>query len=152
MKKIITDHELANFKAEGIVLVGGCFDIIHPAHLKFLELSKKQGKNLVVLLESDERIKQLKGEKRPVNNQYVRAQNLTNLPFVDYVVLLSPPPSSEYYYNLVKSLEPDIIAVTSGDPLIAIKNEQAKMVSAKVVEVMKRDTRHSSTDLIEKKV
>ena len=148
MKKIISDKKLKNFKADGIVLVGGCFDIIHPAHLKFLELSKKQGKNLVVLLESDERIKQLKGEERPVNNQYVRAQNLAIIPSVDYVVLLSPTSSSEYYYNLVKSLEPDIIAVTSGDPLFSIKKEQAEMVSGKIVEVMKRDNRHSSTDLI----
>ncbi len=151
MKKVVDDNEITKIKSKNIVLVGGCFDIIHPGHLKFLELSKQQGKTLVVLLESDERIKQLKGNDRPVNPQTLRAKNLANLRFVDYVVLLSSSTSSEYYYNLVKLLEPDIIAVTAGDPLLSVKKAQAKTVSGKVVEVMKRDSRHSSTELIKTK-
>lgn len=150
MRKIVEDIEISNLKTKGVVLVGGCFDIIHKGHHKFLELSKKQGDTLIVLLESDERIRQLKGEKRPVNSQDERAKNLSKLDSVDFVVLLKSPTSPQYYYNLVKSLEPDIIAVTSGDPLLSVKKDQAKMVSAKVIEVMKRDTRHSSTSLIKK--
>ena len=104
-----------------------------------------------MLLESDERIRELKGNDRPVNSQTRRAKNLANLRFVDYVVLLNSSTSSEYYYNLVKLLEPDIIAVTAEDPLLSVKKAQAKMVSGKVVEVMKRDIRHSSTELIKTK-
>lgn len=151
MKKLIDENKLSKIKTNGIVLVGGCFDIIHPAHLTFLELSKSLGNKLIVLLESDERIKQLKGEGRPVNKQLVRGKNLANLPFVDYVVNLKSQTSPEYYYNLVKLIEPDIIAVTSGDPLLSVKQDQAKKVSGKVVEVMKRDSRHSSTELIKKR-
>ncbi len=151
MKKVVGDNEISKIKSKNIVLVGGCFDIIHPGHLKFLELSKQQGKTLVVLLESDERIRELKGNDRPVNSQTRRAKNLANLRFVDYVVLLNSSTSSEYYYNLVKLLEPDIIAVTAEDPLLSVKKAQAKMVSGKVVEVMKRDIRHSSTELIKTK-
>lgn len=151
MKKVVGDNEISKIKSKNIVLVGGCFDIIHPGHLKFLELSKQQGKTLVVLLESDERIRELKGNDRPVNSQTRRAKNLANLRFVDYVVLLNSSTSSEYYYNLVKLLEPDIIAVTAEDPLLSVKKAQAKMVSGKVVEVMKRDIRQSSTELIKTK-
>lgn len=150
MTKILKDTEISVIINSGIVLVGGCFDVIHPAHQKFLRLSKEQGKILVVLLESDENIKKLKGAKRPLNNQFTRAENLSALSFVDYIVLLTTPTSSQYYYNLVKLLQPDIIAVTKGDPLLSVKREQAKMVSGKVIEVMERDTMHSSTALIKK--
>lgn len=148
MHKILRDTEIETIKGKKIVLVGGCFDILHPAHNKFLKLSKQEGDFLVVLLESDENIKKLKGKTRPVNNQYTRAQNLSNSDNVDYVILLTTPNSSEYYYNLVKSLRPDIIAVTKGDPLITVKKDQAKLVGGKVVEVMERNLKHSSTELI----
>ncbi len=151
MNKILKDTEIAKLsKLNKIVLVGGCFDVIHPAHKEFLEKSKQQGDFLVVLLESDENIKKLKGKDRPLNNQNTRAENLSILPFVDHIILLKMPASSQYYYNLVNLLEPDIIAVTHNDPLLSVKKDQAKMVNGKVVEVMKRDTKHSSTSLIKK--
>lgn len=152
MTKIIKDSEIANIKQEGIVLVGGCFDILHPAHLEFLTLSKKQGNKLVVLLESDENIKKLKGDNRPMNNQIIRANNLSKLDFVDHIVILTFPASSQYYYNLVKILEPAIIAVTEGDAYISDKKKQAKLIEGKVVEVMKRDRNFSTSKLIDEKV
>lgn len=150
MTKILNVAEISTIKRGGVVLVGGCFDVIHPAHRKFLKLSKQQGKILVVLLENDESIRKLKGEKRPLNNQITRAENLSAFTFIDYVVLLDTPTSSQYYYNLVKLIQPDIIAVTKEDPLLSVKKDQANMVSGKVVEVMERDSRHSSTSLIKK--
>lgn len=148
MSKILQDSEIEKAKSNGTVLVGGCFDVLHPGHLEFLKLSKSKGNNLVVLLESDENVRKMKGEKRPLNNQLVRAENISNIQFVDAVILLKKPESSQYYYNLVKLLEPDIIAVTSLDPLIKVKKDQAKMVGGKVVEVMKRDLRYSTTKMV----
>jgi rfaE bifunctional protein nucleotidyltransferase chain/domain len=150
MSKIIKDIEVSKLSKGKIVLVGGCFDILHPAHIEFLRLSKKEGDILVILLESDTNIKKNKGEKRPLNNQDTRAENLSKLSEVDYVILLKTPDSSQYYYNLVKSIRPDIIAVTKGDPLLSVKKEQATIVGGKVVEVMERDIRHSSSELINK--
>src|SRR3989344_8872455 len=80
------------FREQGkrIVLVGGCFDILHLGHIKFLESAKKLGDCLFVLLENDESVLRLKGKDRPINNQTERAQDLSSLSIVDYVVLLSP--------------------------------------------------------------
>ncbi len=149
MKKIIDDANAGSIPHKS-VLVGGCFDVLHPGHLEFLEKSRNLGNSLCILLESDENIKILKGINRPLNKQIIRAENLSKLNFVDYIILLKNVPSSQYYYNLVKLVRPAIIAVTADDPLLNIKKEQANLVGGKVIEVMKRDTRYSSTKLIKK--
>lgn len=148
MSKIIKDTEINTIKQDGVVLVGGCFDVLHEGHKKFLALSKKEGEKLVVFLESDANITKLKGKNRPMNTQIVRAENLSKLNIVDYIILLNTPKTEQYYYNLVKSLEPDIIAVTAGDEHLSEKNEQAKQVKGKVVEVMKRENKYSTTKII----
>lgn len=148
---IIKDTEIKKIaKEKNIVLVGGCFDILHPGHIEFLKKTKKKGNFLVVFLESDENVKRLKGENRPVYNQEERAKNLSLLKSVDVVVTLSYPNSPKYYYNLVNLLHPDIIAVTKGDPLLEVKKDQANMVDGKVEIVMERNEKHSSTRIINK--
>lgn len=134
-----------------IVLTGGCFDILHNAHIEFLVNAKKKGDFLVLLLESDENIKKLKGKNRPVNNFEKRAENLEALGFIDLIVKLSPKVSDSYYFNLTKLIAPDIIAITKNDPQISNKKEQAELSGGKVEVVMDRDENHSSTKLIEKK-
>ena len=88
MTNIFNDDNISAIPKEGVVLAGGCFDIIHLAHIKFLKLAKEKGQFLALLLESDENIKQMKGKDRPVNNQITRAENLSKLGFVDYIILL----------------------------------------------------------------
>jgi rfaE bifunctional protein nucleotidyltransferase chain/domain len=101
------------------VLVGGCFDLLHKGHISFLKKAKKAGDKLVVLLESDEKIKKLKGESRPVQIQEVRAKALSGLGFVDEIIKLPFMDSDKDYDELVKKIKPDIIAVTEGYPGIA---------------------------------
>ncbi len=149
MTKIFNDDDLSSIPKEGVVLAGGCFDIIHAAHNKFLKLSKQKGQFLALLLESDENIKQMKGKNRPVNSQITRAKNLSKLGSVDYIILLKKPTSSNYYENIVKSIQPDIIAVTKEDPLLSTKKLQAEMVGGNVVEVMERNKEFSSTKILE---
>lgn len=150
MSKIFSDSKLEKVQGNKIVLVGGCFDILHPAHYKFLKKAKDQGDVLVVLLESDENIRKIKGANRPLNNQYTRAENLSTITEVDFIILLKLPDSSQYYYNLVNFIRPAIIAVTTGDPLIEVKRDQANQVGGKIIEVMERDTKHSTSQLIKK--
>ena len=111
-------------------------------------LNSAEGTKLAILLESDENIKKLKGKDRPVNNQITRAENLSKIDSVDYIILLKTPTSSNYYENIVKSIQPDIIAVTDEDPLLSVKKLQAEGVNGKVVIVMKRNKEFSSTKLI----
>lgn len=147
LKPIINKLKIRNKK---IILIGGCFDVIHDAHLKFLKKAKEEGNILVLLLESDENIKNLKGENRPLNNFSRRAKNLESLGFIDIIVQLSPKVSDKYYYNLTKLIQPDIIALTKDDPLIKKKKEQADMAGGVVKQIMNRDKNSSSTKLINK--
>jgi len=149
MKQIIKINQLGQFKkCEEVVLVGGCFDILHLGHVTFLEEAKKMGKKLVILLESDETIKKLKGENRPINRQIDRAEMLTKLKMVDYVVMLPELKDNQDYTDLIKKINPKIIAVSGGDEKIELKKQEAKIVGAKLVEVIKRIKQYSTSQMI----
>lgn len=132
-----------------IVLAGGCFDLLHQGHLMFLQKAKEQGDLLIVLLESDQSIKQWKGDNRPINNQKQRAEALAKLPFVDLVVYLPHFTANAEYDNLVLSIKPAIIATTAGDPYRAHKERQAKHIGAKVIDVIERLPEFSTTKVLE---
>lgn len=155
MKKILTPQEASviakNVRGEGkrVVLVGGCFDILHIGHIAFLTEAKKAGDMLFVMLESDENIRQIKGPNRPINSQADRAAILEKLEMVDCVILLSKFETDEDYDNLVSSLKPAIIAITADDPARAHKERQAKQTGAKISEVVKPISNRSTTKLIE---
>ena len=137
------------FREQGkrIVLVGGCFDILHLGHIKFLESAKKLGDCLFVLLESDESVLELKGKDRPINNQRQRAQVLSALSTVGYVVLLPQMKTDRDYDKLITQIKPDFIGVTQDDPNISHKIRQAKLVGGKLKIVTKRVSSKSTTKL-----
>ena len=124
-----------------VVLVGGCFDILHYGHICFLKESKKLGDRLVVFLESDENTRKLKGPKRPIHSQEQRSEILKSLSFIDEVVSLPPLPD---YRKLTKGVNPQIIAVTQGDPMLKEKKEHAKKVGAKVVVIPEIKTKSTT--------
>ncbi len=115
-----------------IVLAGGCFDILHIGHVRFLSKAKKMGDFLVVLLENDEKVKKLKGKNRPIFAQEIRAEMLSALHCVDLVVLLPMIENDDDYMGLVMKIKPGIIAVTKNDPRIEKKKRQAKAVGGEL--------------------
>jgi cytidyltransferase-like protein len=114
------------------VLVGGCFDLLHYGHLKFLQAAKSSGDDLVVALESDDNIVKVK-KINPIHKQHQRAEILAELMCVDKVLLLPPLNGYEDYRELVSSVNPKILAVTSGDIQLANKQKQAAEIGATVV-------------------
>lgn len=123
------------FKDKKTVLVGGCFDLVHYGHLKFLEAAKNEGGFLIVALESDEFIKKHK-RKLSVHTQLERAEILSNLSMVDMIVLLPFFQTNEKYFELVKKISPSIIAVTEGDSQIKNKKRQAEEIGGEVKAVV----------------
>lgn len=120
---------------QSLCLVGGCFDILHLGHITFLEAAKSSADILVVLLESDQNIKRLKGPNRPINSQINRAKLLSALKMVDYLILLPETTKDLDYDRLVQQLKPQVIATTIPDPQIHHKIRQAKLVNAKLLKI-----------------
>lgn len=119
------------------VLVGGCFDILHYGHIRFLKEAKNKGSYLVIALESDENTKKLKGPNRPIHSQKQRREILLSLNFVDKVISLPEMKSDTDYRKLVARIKPDIIAITQGDNIKNKKKEYARTFGAKLVEIKK---------------
>lgn len=132
--------DLSNSPNQKIVLVGGCFDFIHFGHINFLTEAKKHGDHLLVALESDENVRHRKGDSRPIHNQSQRQVMLEALKIVDQVLPLPTMTSDQEYFDLVKKIQPHIIAVTSGDLYLVHKRKQAASVGATVVEIPKIHT------------
>ena len=120
---------------KNVVLVGGCFDILHYGHIQFLKNAKSLGDYLVVALEADINIRRMKGEKRPIFGQDERREMLLALRFVDEVIILKDEMNDQDYMDLVDKEEPCTIAVTEGDPIVEKKRMQAESVGAKLVEI-----------------
>ena len=139
MKKILkySPENISKFHnlKKKVVLVGGCFDILHIGHLKFLEQAKKSGDILVVLLEDDKNVKRLKGNGRPFFTQDERAVMISALKPVDYVLKLSEMNYDRDYEELIITLKPDVIAATENDPMKLKKSSQAKRINCKFVEI-----------------
>lgn len=152
MKKLITNFDLLTFKEivgdKSLVLVGGCFDILHPGHSAFLNTAKKYGDLLIVLLESDQSVKERKGANRPINKASLRAHNLLEETPTNIVITLPFPFVDNDYDNLVTQIKPAIIATTKGDPFISHKVRQAKKVDAKLIEVIERLEDYSTTNTL----
>lgn len=93
-----------------IVFTNGCYDLIHPGHIKYLIDAKKLGDILVVGLNSDKSVTSLKGDTRPINNQDDRACILAAIEAVDYIVIFN----EDTPYKLIKLIKPHIL-VKGGD-------------------------------------
>ena len=107
----LEQHQLAalceDWRKDGhrIGFANGCFDLLHPGHLHLLKTAASSCDKLVVGLNSDESVRRLKGETRPIQNEYQRAAVLSQLPFVNGVACFGEDTPLE----LVKALQPDII-------------------------------------------
>jgi len=111
LKKVINRKEakriVEKLKKEGkkIVFTNGCFDILHPGHIKLLREAKEKGNCLIVGLNSDKSIKKIKGEKRPILKENARAKILSAIEYVDFIVFFD----EKTPYRLIKYLRPNFL-------------------------------------------
>ncbi len=107
LKKLI-DHLKA--QSRKIVFTNGCFDILHAGHVKYLQEAKSFGDVLILGLNSDDSIKRIKGEGRPINSEDDRAIVLASLESVDYVIKFD----EDTPYKIIEKIAPDVL-VKGGD-------------------------------------
>lgn len=87
------------------VMVNGTFDILHRGHFELLNYAKSLGDQLLVAIDTDRRVRELKGSSRPINNQDDRKLFLYNLKAVDIVMLFD---SKEELIDIIKEYKPDV--------------------------------------------
>jgi len=107
ISSIVKDLKNKNKK---IIFTNGCFDILHIGHVKYLEESKSFGDTLILGLNSDNSVRRLKGENRPISPQDERAYILASLEAIDYVVMFD----DDTPYELINLIQPDVL-VKGGD-------------------------------------
>lgn len=111
--KQLTDRidKLRQSKSKPIVVfTNGCFDLVHQGHVDYLSRARDLGDVLIVGLNSDESVRRLKGNDRPISNEKSRARVLAAFGFVDYVVVFD----DDTPIKLIESIVPDIL-VKGGD-------------------------------------
>lgn len=135
MGEVVKKDELIkiveNLKKEGkkVVFTNGCFDILHIGHVRYLKASSKCGDVLIVGLNSDKSVRAIKGETRPINNENDRAELLSELNFVDYVVIFDENSPSK----LLEEIKPTIY--TKGADYTLETLPEAKVAKENNIEV-----------------
>ena len=92
------------------VWTNGCFDILHRGHIELFKYAKSLGDELIVGIDSDEKVKKDKGEGRPINNLNDRAFMLQSIKYIDRVIKFD---STDELRRLVKDIKPDIMVIGS---------------------------------------
>ncbi|MBO0724055.1 MAG: D-glycero-beta-D-manno-heptose 1-phosphate adenylyltransferase [Blastocatellia bacterium] len=116
MTKILSLDQLlwerARLRREGrrVVFTNGCFDLIHPGHIRYLQEARRLGDALIVALNSDRSVRELKGDKRPILDQGERAEVMAALGCVDYVTIFDESTPRA----IIAALLPDVL-VKGGD-------------------------------------
>ena len=127
---------------EKIVFTNGCFDILHVGHVSYLEKAAKLGRHLILGLNSDDSVRRLKGEIRPLVRELDRARILASLSCVDAVVIFHEDTPTK----LIQLIRPDIL-VKGGDYR---PDQVAGREYAGKVEIIKFEEGYSTTGLVEK--
>ena len=108
--ELIEERQRLRREGKRVVFTNGCFDLLHPGHVRYLREARSLGDLLVVALNSDASVRVLKGEGRPILNQDERAEVMAALEVVDYVTIFD----EETPRDLIARLLPDVL-VKGGD-------------------------------------
>lgn len=134
-----------------LTLVTGVFDLLHEEHFIFLQKAKNLGDLLLVGLESDIRVRQMKGEGRPINKQEIRLENLQKSGIADFIFILPEEFSKpDDHRQLINKIRPDFMAVSSNTLFQAEKAKILAEFSAKLVVVHDFNPEFSSSKIIKK--
>ncbi len=139
---------VASWRVTGqkVVFTNGCFDVFHKGHAVYLAKASALGSRLIVGLNTDDSVRRLKGENRPINDEEARAYVLAANRSVDLVV----PFSEDTPYELIKTLLPDILVKGSDYSVENIVGSDIVIAAGGEVKTIDFVTGFSSTNIIQK--
>lgn len=134
------------WKAAGdsVVLTNGCFDVLHVGHIRYLQGAKELGKRLVVAVNADSTVRELKGEGRPRTPEAERAEILSALADVDAVVIFPEPDVR----NLVREIRPNVHAKGTDYTVETVPERDVVMECGGRVAIVGDPKDHSSSELV----
>lgn len=139
---------MAGHKRNGqvVVFTNGCFDLLHPGHLRCLEQARSLGDLLVVAINSDAGVRRIKGHGRPIIPQDERAEILAALAMVDYVTIFDEPTPRELIARVLPSV---LVKGGDWDPDEIVGREEVEAAGGRVVSVP-IEPGYSTTDILER--
>lgn len=149
-QKILTREELKRCVAtwrragEHVTLANGCFDLLHVGHVRYLHAAKKLGGKLIVALNSDESVRRLKGDGRPLMPAEERAEIIAALADVDAVVIFSEPDVRA----LIREIRPDVQAKGTDYSAENVPERDAMLQCGGRVVIVGDPKDHSATEII----
>ncbi len=146
LTEVLNERQAASISGEKVVATNGCFDILHPGHIRYLKEAKTLGDRLVVLVNSDASVQRLKGPERPVNPLEHRMEMLAALDCVDWVVAFDEDTPK----LLIDQLLPDVL-VKGGDyaDVSSIAGSEAVLANGGEVKILSFIAGHSTTAIIQ---
>lgn len=143
---LIRERALLRDSGKVLVFTNGCFDLLHPGHVRYLAQARALGDALVVALNSDRSVRILKGQGRPILSEMERAEVIAALEAVDYVTLFD----EETPYSLIVQLLPDVL-VKGGDWQLneIVGREQVEAAGGRVLSLPFLEG-SSTTEIIER--
>jgi rfaE bifunctional protein nucleotidyltransferase chain/domain len=148
--KILSRNALAPQVAEwrrsgdNITLANGCFDFLHVGHVRYLQAAKELGGKLIVAINSDESVRRLKGQGRPVMPALERAEILAALQDVDAVVVFDEPDVRA----LIREIRPDVQAKGTDYTADSVPERDAMAECGGRVEIVGDPKHHSASEFI----
>ncbi len=131
---------------EIVVFTNGCFDILHLGHVDYLEKARLTGSKMIVGVNADSSVRQLKGPSRPVNNEYARARILASLQFVDMVIIFE----EETPLHLITELMPDVLVKGDDYSIDTIVGAKEVIANGGKVSTIPLVPSYSTTNIIQK--
>ncbi len=146
LKKVL---QVAHDSHQKIVLVTGVFDLLHEEHRNFLKKAHQAGNTLIVGIESDVRVRKLKGEGRPIWDQERRKEELEQIPEVSGVFILPEIFDQPIHHEqLIKTIRPSVLAVSSHSPHLDRKQRIMDLVGGVVKVVHQLNPDVSTTQIL----
>lgn len=131
-------------RGERVVLANGCFDVLHVGHARYLEGARREGEVLVVAINSDDSVRSLKGEGRPILPAEARACLVAGLAAVNYVVIFAEPDVT----RLLTTLRPDVHAKGTDYTTETVpERETARRLGVRIA-IVGDPKQHSTRDLL----
>jgi D-beta-D-heptose 7-phosphate kinase/D-beta-D-heptose 1-phosphate adenosyltransferase len=150
--QVVSQDELILYVAERkrngqrVVFTNGCFDLLHPGHIRLLEQARALGDALIVAINSDASVRRIKGNGRPVIPEEERAEVLAALEAVDYVTMFDEPTPQ----SLIARVLPDVLVKGSDwGPDEVVGRAEVEAAGGRVVSIP-LEPGYSTTSLIER--